>query len=83
MSATSSPEMLKAHAVISRSWLLAQIEKGKDTVRNRIISYESAFYAVMMKSSGGTTGKIIPILMYVLMIIASGTRELRGLHTCC
>ncbi len=29
MSATSSTELLKAHAVISRSWLLAQIEKGK------------------------------------------------------
>ncbi|MCL1932704.1 MAG: SpoIID/LytB domain-containing protein, partial [Candidatus Azobacteroides sp.] len=29
MSATSFPEFLKAHAVISRSWLLAQIEKGK------------------------------------------------------
>ena len=29
MSATSSPELLKAHAVISRSWLLAQIEKNK------------------------------------------------------
>ncbi len=28
MSATSSLEMLKAHAVISRSWLMAQIEKG-------------------------------------------------------
>ncbi|MFW5725076.1 MAG: SpoIID/LytB domain-containing protein [Bacteroidota bacterium] len=27
MSATSSEELLKAHAVISRSWLLAQIEK--------------------------------------------------------
>ena len=27
MSATSSPELLKAHAVISRSWLLAQIAK--------------------------------------------------------
>ena len=27
MSATSSTELLKAHAVISRSWLLAQIEK--------------------------------------------------------
>ena len=35
MSATSSMELLKAHAVISRSWLLAQIQKnkliGKDT----------------------------------------------------
>lgn len=29
MSATSSVELLKAHAVISRSWLLAQIEKSK------------------------------------------------------
>ena len=29
MNATSSPEFLKAHAVISRSWLLAQIEKRK------------------------------------------------------
>lgn len=30
MSATSSIELLKAHAVISRSWLLAQIEKNKE-----------------------------------------------------
>jgi stage II sporulation protein D len=29
MSATSSEELLKAHAVVSRSWLLAQINKGK------------------------------------------------------
>ena len=29
MSAASSPELLKAHAVISRSWLLAQIEKSR------------------------------------------------------
>ena len=29
MSATSSPNLLKAHAVISRSWLLAQINKSK------------------------------------------------------
>lgn len=31
MSATASPEFLKAHAVISRSWLLAQIYKKKHT----------------------------------------------------
>lgn len=30
MSATSSMELLKAHAVISRSWLLAQIEKNEE-----------------------------------------------------
>ena len=29
MSATSSIELLKAHAVISRSWLLAQVQKNK------------------------------------------------------
>lgn len=29
MKATSSPEFLKAHAVISRSWLLAQMEKRR------------------------------------------------------
>lgn len=33
MNATSSPEFLKAHAVISRSWLLAQIEKRKQLGR--------------------------------------------------
>lgn len=30
MSATSSPELLKAHSVISRSWLIAQIEKSEE-----------------------------------------------------
>ena len=34
MSATSSPELLKAHAVISRSWLLAQIEKSSTLVKD-------------------------------------------------
>jgi len=29
MKATSSSELLKAHSIISRSWLMAQIEKGK------------------------------------------------------
>lgn len=31
MSATSSPELLKAHAVISRSWLLAQMHRRKQS----------------------------------------------------
>lgn len=35
MSATASLELLKAHAVISRSWLLAQIEKNREiTAKN-------------------------------------------------
>jgi stage II sporulation protein D len=32
MRATSSRQLLKAHSVISRSWLLAQIEKKKNTI---------------------------------------------------
>ncbi|MDZ7606765.1 MAG: SpoIID/LytB domain-containing protein [Cyclobacteriaceae bacterium] len=35
MSATSSTELLKAHAVISRSWLLAQIVKNKELVSSQ------------------------------------------------
>lgn len=35
MSATASLELLKAHAVISRSWLLAQIEKNKEIIASK------------------------------------------------
>ncbi len=35
MSATASLELLKAHSVISRSWLFAQIEKRQKAVDNR------------------------------------------------
>jgi len=38
MSATSSSELLKAHAVVSRSWLLAQLDKGKKLKQDK---YES------------------------------------------
>ena len=40
MSATSSLELLKAHAIISRSWLLAQTEKGK-TLKDSSKIYQS------------------------------------------
>jgi len=40
MSATSSMELLKGHAVISRSWLLAQIEKNKE-LRSEETPYSS------------------------------------------
>ena len=36
MSATASLELLKAHAVISRSWLLAQIEKNKNIIKENM-----------------------------------------------
>jgi SpoIID/LytB domain protein len=38
MKATSSMELLKAHAVISRSWVLAQIEKS-NTIKKQSIHY--------------------------------------------
>lgn len=40
MKATSSLELLKAHAVISRSWLLAQIEK-RNTIEATATPYQS------------------------------------------
>ncbi len=36
MSATASLELLKAHAVISRSWLLAQIQKNKEITKSSV-----------------------------------------------
>lgn len=41
MSATSSEELLKAHAVISRSWLLAQIQKKKSLEKDYQTSFVS------------------------------------------
>ena len=42
MSATSSVEFLKAHAVISRSWLLAQVQKNK-SLGNVDQKYQTTF----------------------------------------
>ena len=42
MSATSSAELLKAHAVISRSWLLAQTEKSEQ-IEKRTTEYRTSF----------------------------------------
>jgi len=42
MKATSSGELLKAHAIISRSWLFAQIEKSKTLEKDRR-KYETHF----------------------------------------
>ena len=44
MSATASPEFLKAHAVISRSWLLAQMEK-----RRRLDEGANGFFSFIKK----------------------------------
>lgn len=42
MSATSSEELLKAHAVISRSWLLAQVDKNKSLETSKE-NYQTCF----------------------------------------
>lgn len=34
MSATSNTELLKAHAIISRSWMLAQVDKNREISKN-------------------------------------------------
>ena len=44
MSATASPEFLKAHAVISRSWLLAQMEK-----RRKLDEGSNGFFSFVKK----------------------------------
>lgn len=48
MSATSSLELLKAHAVISRSWLMAQVIKGEELLQSEteyqsIVETEDSF----------------------------------------
>ncbi len=43
MSATSSMELLKAHAVISRSWLLAQIQKNQN-LKTADKNYQTTFF---------------------------------------
>ena len=45
MSAKSSLQLLMAHAIISRSWLLAQIEKSK-SLKNTKSDYSSSFESV-------------------------------------
>lgn len=55
MSATASPELLKAHAVISRSWLLAQLK------------VESAPLQAPLKSAGSKVNYQLSILNYQLI----------------
>lgn len=42
MSATSSLELLKAHAIISRSWLIAQVVKGRELGASKV-NYQTIF----------------------------------------
>ena len=72
MNATSSLEFLKAHAVVSRSWLFAQIEKRKAL---RAATTSSPSPRRKIRSSAGTTAKIIPYSMFAPMTIANATKE--------
>ena len=80
MSATASLELLKAHAVISRSWLL---EKNKELRMKNLKELCKKTAQPILHSSflilhllSGMTMKHIEISMYVPMIIASVIREL-------
>lgn len=74
MKATSSLELLKAHAVISRSWLLAQMEKRRKQKEcgNNFFSFEKGDDTLI----NGTTAKTTPSSMFVPTTIASDTRAL-------
>ena len=82
MSATASLELLKAHAVISRSWLVnkLRVENGElrvgCAVRLQSNSQLSILNSQLLHLLSGMTMKHIEISMYVPMIIASVIREL-------
>lgn len=48
MSATSSLELLKAHAVVSRSWLMAQLHKGQ-RLKNKMYKSTSLTQTMLIK----------------------------------
>lgn len=79
MSATASLELLKAHAVISRSWLINKLrvenEKWKATIQpdSAANSPHSTLHSQLIN---GMIMKRIRTLMFVRMIIASAIREL-------
>lgn len=82
MSATASLELLKAHAVISRSWLLEKNkelrmknEEFKRTLQKTAQPILHSSFLILHLLSGMTM-KHIEISMYVPMIIASVIREL-------
>lgn len=79
MSATASLELLKAHAVISRSWLINKLrvenEKWKATIQPDSAA-NSPLFTLHSQLINGMIMKRIRILMFVRMIIASAIREL-------
>src|SRR5262249_14122369 len=53
MSASCPPELLRAHAIASRSWLLAQMEKAKNTTSLNIESQKAEFKDLPQKNDDG------------------------------
>ena len=70
MSATASLELLKSHAVISRSWLLAQIQKTRRWPGRN----PSRASAPITSSSAGTTGRTTTASTSAPTTTASATR---------
>ena len=75
MSATASLELLKAHAVISRSWLINKLRVEK-LLYSRTAQPTLHFPLSTLNLSNGMIMKRIRTLMFVRMIIASAIREL-------
>ena len=73
MSASASEEFLKAHAVISRSWVMARIaaqaEDSAAILSGQNVNAEDEYI-------GGMTMMTTNFLTYALMIIAKGIRDL-------
>ena len=84
MSATASLELLKAHAVISRSWLINKLrvenENGK-LLYSRTAQPTLHFSLSTLNLSNGMIMKRIRILMFVRMIIANAIRGITRAST--
>ena len=72
MSATASPEFLRAHAVISRSWLLAQIDKTQRAAKTHD-DYNSCT-RTDTELAAGATAKTTPTSTSAPTTTASDTR---------
>ena len=79
MSANASLELLKAHAVISRSWLLKMMDGGQWTTLNpQLSTLNSQLSIVKAASSVGMTVRSMWALMCVPMTIANAIRASQG-----
>ena len=78
MNAAAPKEFLKAHAILSRSWLLAALDR-KNKTRKTSIQAET-LPKRKDRCCAGTNGKTITSLMSAAMTIASATRASQRSH---